>query len=83
MEPPSSVAEPKPQAETRAPQVQSPQPQSPQSQSLQTQPAPDSEARYQRRTAFLGHPRAKLGLILAGLVISGRGFLSMALSGEL
>jgi membrane fusion protein, multidrug efflux system len=55
MEPTSSVvAEPKPQAETRAPQ----------SQSLQ-----DSEARYQRRAALLGNPRAKWVVILALLVI--------------
>src|SRR5271156_1725860 len=59
MEPSSSVAEPKPQPETRVTQSQPPQPQSP----------PDSEARYQRRAAFLGNPRMKLGLILAGLVI--------------
>ena len=64
MEPSSSVAEPKPQPETRAPQTPSPQPQSSQSQS-----PPDSEARYQRRAAFLGNPRTKLGLILTGLVI--------------
>jgi len=55
MEPPSSVvAEPKPQPETRAPQSQSP---------------PDSEARYQRRRAFLSNPRTKWGLIFAALVI--------------
>jgi hypothetical protein len=48
MEPTSSVAtEPKPQAEARAPQSQT-QPQ---------QTPPDSEARYQRRAAFLGNPR--------------------------
>jgi membrane fusion protein (multidrug efflux system) len=64
MEPSSSVAEPKPQPETRAPQTPSPQPQSSKSQS-----PPDSEARYQRRAAFLGNPRTKLGLILTGLVI--------------
>ncbi|MFI5102562.1 MAG: HlyD family efflux transporter periplasmic adaptor subunit [Terriglobales bacterium] len=59
MEPSSSVvAEPKPQTERRAPQSQSP-PQSPL----------DSEARYQRRAAFLGNPRTKWVLILAGLVI--------------
>jgi membrane fusion protein, multidrug efflux system len=29
----------------------------------------DSEARYQRRSAFLNHPRTRWGLILAGLVI--------------
>src|ERR1700690_430312 len=55
MEPPSTVvAEPKTQPETRAPQPQAP---------------PDSEARYQRRSAFLGNPRMKLGLILIGLVL--------------
>jgi len=55
MEPPSSVAaESKPQPDARAPQSASP---------------PDSEARYQRRSAFLNHPRTKWGLILAGLVI--------------
>ena len=55
MEPTSSVvAEPKPQPETQAPQSQSP---------------PDSEARYRRRVAFLGNPRAKWGFIFAGLVI--------------
>jgi membrane fusion protein (multidrug efflux system) len=64
MEPPSSVAEPKPQPETRAPQTPSPQ-----SQSSKSQSPPDSEARYQRRAAFLGNPRTKLGLILTGLVI--------------
>jgi membrane fusion protein (multidrug efflux system) len=64
MEPSSSVAEPKPQPETRAPQTPSPQ-----SQSSKSQSPPDSEARYQRRAAFLGNPRTKLGLILTGLVI--------------
>ena len=55
MEPPSSVvAESKPQPDARAPQSASP---------------PDSEARYQRRSAFLNHPRTKWGLILVGLVI--------------
>jgi membrane fusion protein (multidrug efflux system) len=55
MEPTSSVAtEPKPQAETRASQP----------------PAPlDSEARYQRRAAFLGNPRTRWGLIIGGLVL--------------
>jgi hypothetical protein len=52
------VAEPKPQPEARAPQSQSPH-----------ESQPDSEARYQRRAAFLGNPRTKWGLILAGLVI--------------
>src|SRR6202171_2838736 len=60
MEPPSSVvAESKPQPDARAPQ--SPSPQSPSQ--------PDSEARYQRRSAVLNHPRPKWGIILAGLVI--------------
>jgi len=54
----SVVAEAKPQPETPAPQ-QSPPPQSP----------ADSEARYQRRAAFLGNPRTKWVLIFAGLVI--------------
>ena len=52
------VAEPKPQPEARAPQSRSPQ-----------ESQPDSEARYQRRAGFLGNPRTKWGLILAGLVI--------------
>src|SRR5713101_1312910 len=43
------------------PQPASPQPASP-AQS-------DSEARYQRRSAFLKHPRTRWGLIFAGLVI--------------
>ncbi|MGA9417074.1 MAG: biotin/lipoyl-binding protein, partial [Terriglobales bacterium] len=60
MEPNSSaVAEPKAQTEGRAPQSQSPPP----------QPPPDSEARYQRRAALLGSPRAKWGFIFAALVI--------------
>ena len=50
----SAVAESKPQPDAGAPQSASP---------------PDSEARYQRRSAFLNHPRTKWGLILAGLVI--------------
>ncbi len=53
----SVIAEPKPQAETPAPQ--SPPSQSP----------PDSEARYQRRAAFLSHPRTRLVFILASLAI--------------
>ncbi len=55
MDPTSSVvAEPKPQPETPAPQP----------------PAPlDSEARYQRRAALLGNPRARWVLIIAGLVL--------------
>jgi len=65
MDPTSSVAtEPKPQPETRVPQSQSPP-----SQPAQPQSPPDSEARYQRRAAFLGNPRTKLGLIIAGLVL--------------
>ncbi len=60
MEPTSSVvADPKPQAEGRAPQSQSPP----------SQPPPDSEARYRRRAALLGSPRAKWGFIFAALVI--------------
>ncbi len=60
MESPSSVvAEPKPQPETPAAQVQS----SP------AQSSADSEARYQRRAEFLGNPRTKWGFILLGLVI--------------
>jgi len=55
----SVVAESKPQPDARAPQPGSPQP-----------PAqPDSEARYQRRSAFLNHPRTRWGLIFAGVVI--------------
>jgi membrane fusion protein (multidrug efflux system) len=55
----SVVAESKPQPDARAPQPAAPQ-----------SPAqPDSEARYQRRSAFLNHPRTRWGLILAGLVI--------------
>ena len=65
MDPTSSVVtEPKPQPETRVPQSQSPP-----SQPAQPQSPPDSEARYQRRAAFLGNPRARLGLIIAGLVL--------------
>jgi membrane fusion protein (multidrug efflux system) len=55
----SVVAELKPQPDARAPQSASPQ----------SPPQPDSEARYQRRSAFLNNPRTKWGLILAGLVI--------------
>jgi membrane fusion protein, multidrug efflux system len=55
----SVVAESKLQPDARAPQPGSPQ-----------SPAqPDSEARYQRRSAFLSHPRTRWGLIFAGLVI--------------
>src|SRR6202166_4345676 len=53
MEQPSSVV-----AESK------PQPAAPQSPAQ-----PDSEARYQRRSAFLNHPRTKWGIILIGLVI--------------
>jgi membrane fusion protein, multidrug efflux system len=57
MEPTSSVvAEPKPQPEAGAPPSQS-------------QSQLDSEARYQRRRAFLGNPRTKWGLILFGFAI--------------
>ncbi len=60
MEPTSSVvADPKLQADGRAPQSQSPP----------SQPSPDSEARYRRRAALLGSPRAKWGFIFAALVI--------------
>jgi membrane fusion protein (multidrug efflux system) len=44
-----------------------PQPRAPQS-------PPDSEANYQRRSAFLNHPRTKAGFILTGLVILGAVF---------
>ena len=54
----SIVAESKPQADARAPQSQTAPP-SP----------PDSEARYQRRSALLSNPRTKWGLIFAGLVL--------------
>jgi len=52
----SVVAESKPQPDARAPQPATPA-------------QPDSEARYQRRSAFLSNPRTKWGLILAGLLI--------------
>src|SRR5260370_30483615 len=60
MEQPSSVAaESKPQPDARAPQPAAPE-----------SPAqPDSEARYQRRSGVLNHPRTRWGLILIGLVI--------------
>jgi membrane fusion protein (multidrug efflux system) len=58
----SIVAEPKPQAETRSGQGQP-------SQGQSQQGPPDSEARYQRRSAFLNSPRTKWGLIIAGLVL--------------
>lgn len=55
----SVVAESKPQPDVRAPQPASP-----------PSPAqPDSEAQYQRRAAFLNHPRTRWGLLFAGLVI--------------
>src|SRR4030088_2815446 len=55
----SVVAESKPQTDAHAPQPASP-----------PSPArPDSEAGYQRRSAFLNHPRTRWGLILAGLLI--------------
>lgn len=56
----SAVTEPKPQTDER---VQRPDP--PQ----QAQPSGDSEARYQRRAAFLQSPRTKWVLILVGLVL--------------
>src|SRR6202162_5221416 len=52
----SVVSESKPQPDARAPQPAAPA-------------QPDSEARYQRRSAFLNNPRTKWGLILIGLVI--------------
>lgn len=57
-QPSSAVAEPKPQVEKRPPPGQP-----------QTQPSSDSEARYQRRAAFLNSPRTKWGLIIAGLLL--------------
>src|ERR1700726_2047402 len=55
----SVVAESKPQPDARAPQPAAPE-----------SPAqPNSEARYQRRSAFLNHPRTRWGLIFIGLVI--------------
>jgi membrane fusion protein, multidrug efflux system len=75
MESPSSssvATEPKAQTDGRAQQPQSTQsqPAPPQSQQQPPpQPPADSEARYQRRAAFLSSPRTKWGLILAGLVI--------------
>jgi membrane fusion protein, multidrug efflux system len=41
----------------------------PQPASSQSPAQPDSEARYQRRSAFLNHPRTRWGLIFAGVVI--------------
>jgi membrane fusion protein (multidrug efflux system) len=65
MEPTSSVVtEPKSPAEGRAPQSQSPP----------SQPVPDSEARYRRRAALLGSPRAKWAFIFAALVIAVAAF---------
>jgi membrane fusion protein (multidrug efflux system) len=54
----SVVAEPKPPTDARAAQ---PPP--------QNQPPADSEARYQRRAAFLRNPRMKWALILFGIVL--------------
>lgn len=54
MEPTSVVAEPKSQREAGAPK---------------SPPPSDSEASYQRRSAFLSNPRTKVGVILASLVI--------------
>ncbi len=71
----SVVAEPNPQADTQAQQgQQNPASQAGPSQNSsapgQSQQAPpDSEARYQRRSAFLNSPRMKWGLIIAGLVL--------------
>ncbi|MGA8538948.1 MAG: HlyD family secretion protein, partial [Terriglobales bacterium] len=42
---------------------------SPPSSPPQSQQLTDSEARYKRRAAFLGNPRTKFGLIIAGLVL--------------
>ena len=42
----------------------------PETRAQQSSPPQDSEARYQRRAAFLGNPRTKWGLILAGLVLA-------------
>jgi membrane fusion protein (multidrug efflux system) len=62
----SSVAtEPQSQTEGHTPQPQPPQSQQPPAQPQQ----PDSEARYQRRAAFLSSPRTKWILILVGLAI--------------
>ncbi len=59
MDPTSTVvAEPKPQPDGRSPQSQLPPP-----------PPTDSEARYQRRAAFLSHPRTRLVFILASLAL--------------
>src|ERR1700680_1275434 len=52
----SVVAESKAQSDARAPQPATPA-------------QPDSEARYQRRSAFLSNPRTKWGLIVVGLAI--------------
>jgi len=41
----------------------------PQPEARAPQSPPDSEAQYQRRSAFLSHPHTKLGFILASLVI--------------
>jgi membrane fusion protein (multidrug efflux system) len=57
MEPSSTViAEPKPQAGAGAPQPTLSSP-------------PDSESLYQRRDAILSHPRTRVGLVVASLVI--------------
>lgn len=55
----SVVADPKPPTEAPVAPSQAPQ----------SQPPADSEARYQRRAAFLGNPRTKLILVLMGLLI--------------
>jgi membrane fusion protein (multidrug efflux system) len=63
MEESSSVA-----TESKPPEGRAPQPQSP-------APAPpDSEARYQRRSALLRNPRAKWGFVFLGLVLLIGGF---------
>ena len=63
------ATEPTAQPDGRSPQPSQSQPAPSQSQPPQPQSPPDSEARYQRRAAFLSSPRTKLGLIFAGLVI--------------
>jgi membrane fusion protein, multidrug efflux system len=50
----SVVDAPKPQPETRAPQAP---------------PAPDSDARYQRRAAFFSNPRTRFAIIFLGLLV--------------
>jgi len=47
----------------------------PEQRSGQPQPPADSEARYQRRAALLGNPRAKIGLLLVIAVVLVAGVL--------